>query len=180
MERFDLYGEDGRRIGRTVPRGEPIPRGTYHLVVQTIVINSSGEILLTQRVPEKTSGGKWEGSGGCVIAGEYATHAAARELYEETGISAYPSQFIHIWDMRTEDMIRKFYAIGRDAPLRRLRLQKEEVCAAKWVDIDRFEQIVRSGETTRSFAHFAELNGGTIRRLVRSEQHTRQGRYRFG
>ena len=60
MEFFDLYTVNRKPLGKKIMRGVPIPRGEYHIVVQVMTINHSGEILLTQRVPEKTSGGKWE------------------------------------------------------------------------------------------------------------------------
>ena len=90
-EYFDLYTADRRRLGRKIQRGAPIPHGEYHIVVQIMSVNSRGEILLTQRVPEKTSGGRWECSGGCAISGETIREAAVRELFEETGIRAFPS-----------------------------------------------------------------------------------------
>ena len=62
-EYFDLYTADRRRLGRKIQRGAPIPHGEYHIVVQIMTVNSRGEILLTQRVPQKTSGGRWECSG---------------------------------------------------------------------------------------------------------------------
>ena len=57
-EYFDLYTADRRKLGRKIQRGAPIPHGEYHIVVQIMSVNSLGEILLTQRVPQKTSGGR--------------------------------------------------------------------------------------------------------------------------
>ena len=84
-EYFDLYTADRRKLGRKIQRGAPIPHGEYHIVVQIMSVNSLGEILLTQRVPQKTSGGRWECSGGCAVSGETSREAAVRELFEETG-----------------------------------------------------------------------------------------------
>ena len=67
-EYFDLYTADRRKLGRKIQRGAPIPHGEYHIVVQIMSVNSLGEILLTQRVPQKTSGGRWECSGGCAVS----------------------------------------------------------------------------------------------------------------
>ena len=65
-ELWDLYEEDRRPLGRAIPRGEPLPEGTYHLAVGIAVLNRQGEILLTQRSPEKDPhGGCWEIPGGC-------------------------------------------------------------------------------------------------------------------
>ena len=70
MEYFDLYSANRIPLGRSIRRGAPIPRGEYHIVVQVMTINRKGEILLTQRVPEKTSGGKWECSGSQIPSGK--------------------------------------------------------------------------------------------------------------
>ena len=69
-EYFDLYTADRRKLGRKIQRGAPIPHGEYHIVVQIMTVNDHGEILLTQRVPQKTSGGRRSGS--CTRKPEYA------------------------------------------------------------------------------------------------------------
>ncbi len=150
MEYFDLYSINREPLGRKVQRGAPIPFGEYHIVVQVMTVNTNGEILLTQRVPEKTSGGKWECSGGCAVSGETSRDAAVRELFEETGIRADPDELRHEWTMVTESMLRDFYIFVQDVPLSALKLQKIEVCAAKWVSFERFCEMARNGQTTRT------------------------------
>ena len=150
MEYFDLYSINREPLGRKVQRGAPIPFGEYHIVVQVMTVNTNGEILLTQRVPEKTSGGKWECSGGCAVSGETSRDAAVRELFEETGIRANPDELRHEWTMVTESMLRDFYIFLQDVPLSALKLQKIEVCAAKWVSFERFCEMARNGQTTRT------------------------------
>ena len=127
MEYFDLYTFDRKPLGKKVQRGAPIPFGEYHIVVQVMTINNKGEILLTQRVPEKTSGGKWECSGGCAVSGETSREAAVRELFEETGIEVSPDELKLDWTMTTDSMLRDFYIVMKDVPLSQLRLQAIEV-----------------------------------------------------
>lgn len=122
-EYFDLYTADRRKLGRKIQRGAPIPHGEYHIVVQIMSVNSLGEILLTQRVPQKTSGGRWECSGGCAVSGETSREAAVRELFEETGIRAFSSEIDLEWTMTTDSMLRDFYIVHKDVPLDRLVLQ---------------------------------------------------------
>ncbi len=154
MEYFDLYSIDRQPLGRRVMRGAPIPYGEYHIVVQVMTVNENGEILLTQRVPEKTSGGKWECSGGCAVEGETSRDAAVRELFEETGIRARPEELQLEWTMITDSMLRDFYVLVRDVPLSALKLQTVEVCAAKWVSFERFCEMAHSGQTTRTVARW--------------------------
>ena len=165
MEYFDLYTATRQPLGRKVQRGAPIPRGEYHIVVQVMTINHKGEILLTQRVPEKTSGGKWECSGGCAVSGETSRQAAARELFEETGIRAYEDELRLEWSLTTDSMLRDFYILIKDVPLRSLHLQSAEVCAAKWVSFERLCEMSRLGQTTRAVSRWLENCGEELRRL---------------
>lgn len=146
MEYFDLYTFDRKPIGKKILRGAPIPRGAYHLVVQIMTINKKGEILLTQRTQGKSSAGKWECTGGCAIAGETAKQAAARELFEETGIRAEESQLNYAWTLHGDSMLLDFFITRQDARLESLRLQPSEVSAAKWVSFERMAEMVRAGQ----------------------------------
>ena len=166
MEYFDLYTSSRVPLGRKILRGAPIPRGEYHIVVQIMTINRKGEILLTQRVPEKTSGGKWECSGGCAVAGETGKEAAIRELFEEPGISADESEIILEWTLTTDSMIRDFFLVVKDVPLSQLRLQSIEVCAAKWVSFERLCEMSRTGQTTRTISRWLENRGSEIKSFI--------------
>ena len=42
-ERWDLYDKDRNPLGRTVERGAPLPPGAYHLAVQIVPLDSSGQ-----------------------------------------------------------------------------------------------------------------------------------------
>lgn len=166
MEYFDLYTADRRPLNRQIQRGAPIPRGEYHIVVQIMTVNNNGEVLLTQRVPSKTSGGKWECSGGCAITGETSSEAACRELLEETGIKAFPEEIELEWSFTTDSMLRDFYVVNKDVPLTELRLQSTEVCAAKWVSLARLEEMSRSSQTTRTVTKWLEARGDNLRRKI--------------
>lgn len=170
MEYFDLYTAAREPLGRRVLRGDPIPRGEYHLVVQVMTINNEGEILLTQRVPEKTSGGKWECSGGCAVSGETPRRAAVRELFEETGIRASEDELFLEWSLTTDSMLRDFFILVRDVPLSALRLQSAEVCAAKWVTFDRLWEMAQLGQTTRTVTRWLESRGNELRYLTKGRQ----------
>ena len=125
-------------------------------MVQIMTVNSDGEILLTQRVPEKTSGGRWECSGGCAVSGETSRQAAVRELYEETGLSVNPEDIKLEWTLTTDSMLRDFYVVSKDAPLEGMKLQTVEVCAAKWVSFERLAEMAQSGQTTRTVTKWLE------------------------
>lgn len=165
-EYFDLYTADRRKLGRKIQRGVPVPHGEYHIVVQIMSVNSKGEILLTQRVPQKTSGGRWECSGGCAVSGETSREAAVRELFEETGIRAVPSEISLEWTLTTDSMLRDFYMVHKDVGLDQLVLQSTEVCAAKWVSFDRLEEMAENGQTTRTVAKWLEMRRDDLKRRI--------------
>lgn len=176
MEFFDLYSVNRQPLGRKVMRGAPIQHGEYHIVVQVMTINGSGEILLTQRVPEKTSGGKWECSGGCAVSGETSREAAARELFEETGIHADEDELCLEWSLTTDSMLRDFYILIKDVPLSALRLHSIEVCAAKWVSFERLCEMARCGQTTRTVARWLDNRGAELLAITsRAKKHNSAG-----
>ena len=88
-EFWDLYNENKEPLNQRHKRGEPLPEGKYHLVVDILSVNPYGKILITKRHPDKHYGGMWEISGGSVIAGETPLEGAKRELFEETGLADY-------------------------------------------------------------------------------------------
>ena len=53
-------------------------------------------------------------------------------------------------------MLRDFYIVTKDARLESLMLQATEVCAAKWVTFERLEEMVHTGQTTRTVAKWLD------------------------
>lgn len=86
-EIWDVYDENRVKIGRLHRRGDPMPRGDYHLVVHIWLLNERGEFLLTKRAPNKGFPGMWECTGGSALAGDDSLTAAIRETKEETGLN---------------------------------------------------------------------------------------------
>ena len=58
-EYWDIFDMDRRSTGRQHLRGTPMADGDYHLVVNIWVVNSAGQVLLTQRHPDIPFGLKW-------------------------------------------------------------------------------------------------------------------------
>lgn len=85
-ELWDAYDREGRPLGFDVVRGEPMPDGVYHLVVEIYAVTHDGRVLVTRRHPDKPWGLHWEITGGSVVKGEDPVTGALRELREETGL----------------------------------------------------------------------------------------------
>lgn len=93
-ELWDLYDRNNNLVG-VHPKGVKIPPGMYHVAVEIIATDREGHILVTQRaLSKKKAPGMWEFPAGSVKAGETPVAAAARELFEETGLRAVELQGI--------------------------------------------------------------------------------------
>lgn len=90
MELWDLFDRSGNIVSTNHGRGDTIPKGTYHKIVNIIVQHVDGDYLLMKRSDDKESrAGEYElTAGGSTIKGEDFSEGAWRELYEETGIKA--------------------------------------------------------------------------------------------
>ena len=69
-EKWDLVDINKNKTGITHKRNSklPIPKDMYHLAVEIWIIKPNGEMLLTQRHPNKNYGLMWEATGGAVLA----------------------------------------------------------------------------------------------------------------
>ncbi len=146
-ELWDLLDGDGHLLGKTHIRGEALPPGTYHRVVEIFTVNSRGELLLTLRSPDKYPfPDMWEVTGGSVLAGEDSLTAARRELREETGLSVEDGEIEWIHTRRGKTVLMDVYLARKDAAISDLTMQEGETAAAQWVTFDTFERMIASGE----------------------------------
>jgi len=132
MELWDVYDRNGTQVDGVLVRGEPIPKGLYHLVSCIVVRHLDGDFLLMKRSPEKKHYPNiWEiGAGGSVVQGERAEESAHRELEEETGITG------GIWTSMgryvEKDTIYEGFLCITDMPKNKVRLQKGETVDYRW------------------------------------------------
>lgn len=111
MELWDLFDRNRKPLGKTHIRGEQLQDGEYHVVVDVVAVNQDNKILITKRHPDKTYGGQWETTGGSAVSGETSINAAVRELFEETGLKAEPSELAYCGTLVREksNCIHDFY-----------------------------------------------------------------------
>ena len=153
MELWDLYDENRIPLGRTLPRGEPLPQGAYHLSVGIWIVDGRGNILLTLRSPEKEDYPNcWENPGGAVLAGEKSPQAAQRELREETGIAVALEDLHYLGESRRGRRIMDSYVLQGDFPLESLHLQPGETTAAQWVTIQELMHMAQDGRLATPIA----------------------------
>lgn len=89
MEIWNAYHADGRLAQGRLVRGEAIPFGVYHLVVECIIRHKDGSTLFMKRASTKASYPNYyeATAGGSALVGENAKEALVGEVLEETGIA---------------------------------------------------------------------------------------------
>ena len=140
MELWDTYDRDGNLIEGTLVRGEPIPKGVYHMVCCVLVRHVDGDFLLMRRSPEKKMFPNiWEiGAGGSVLKGETAEAGIRRELQEETGIDRGDFRYIcRNWDHNDQYIYEGFYCVT-DYPKDQIQCQPGETSGYKWLSLPEF------------------------------------------
>lgn len=148
MELFDLYTKDRLPMNRTIQRGEPMPDGCYHIVINVCIFNSSGDMLIQQRQPFKEGWPNlWDVScGGSAVSGEDSRAAAEREVAEELGLTISLKHVRPVLTVHFDAGFDDVYVITKDLCLDELRLQPEEVQAAKWASEAEICSMIDSGQ----------------------------------
>ena len=153
MEIFDIIDKSGKPTGQTVERSLAHAEGIRHRTAHIWIIrqkNGRTEILLQKRSRNKDSfPGKFDtSSAGHIHAGDEPMESALRELEEELGIHAEPEDLkftgkfpisfakeFHGKMFRDEE-IAFVYIYDHPVEISRLTLQKEEVEAVQWFDLE--------------------------------------------
>lgn len=95
-ERWDLYDEANRSTGEELRRGERMPKGRYHRVVEAWIRTPDGRYILQKRsMNKKNYPGYWSCTAcGSAIKGETPEEAMIREMQEEMGIRLQEDELI--------------------------------------------------------------------------------------
>lgn len=149
-EYWDLYDADRNPLGRTIKRGDAFAEGEYYVCCEIWIQNANGQLLMTQRHPDKKAGGLWEFTGGGVLAGETTRQAAVRELAEELGIEVKESELSLLEVYQQRNYFMDIYVVKKDIDPKALVLQPEEVVDAKWVSREELVQMIDRKEVVWS------------------------------
>ena len=148
MELVDIYNDKHEKLNYTKDRKE-LSDGEFRLSCFVWIINDKDELLIQQRLAiAKKCPNMWETTSGGAIAGDDAITGTLRELEEELGIKADKKDLKFIGSYaRVNDYVEVFL-LKSNVNVDELKLQDDEVQAAKWVPIPAFESIIASGQAS--------------------------------
>lgn len=148
MELWDGYNERLETVGVDLVRGEPIPAGLLHVVVEVLVVHTDGDILLMQRDWNKIPfPGMFEASaGGALQKGEDFETGARRELLEETGIQAQTLEPLYRLVRPEKGRIYLGYLYRYDGEKEAITLQEGETISYRWLPREQFPAFAETKE----------------------------------
>jgi len=147
MEIWDLYDKNRVKLEKTMVRGDEVPEGCYHLVVESVIMNDKNQILIQKRHPEKIGWPSyWEFScGGSATTNDTSLDAIKREIAEEIGIDINPDNIKDIIKRSFGNSHYDFYFIRENIDIKDTTLQAIEVVDIKWVTYQEVMQMLNDG-----------------------------------
>lgn len=151
MELWDVYDINKKFTGKVIDRHsyERLKEGEYHLVVEAIIINSKGEILLNKRSKFKNKyPNMWESTAGSCIKGENSLQSILREIREELGVIFNEPDAVFYKTLRDDNAkdFKDVWLFRKNLEIKDLSYTDGEVVDSKWVTIDEFEKMIDNEE----------------------------------
>ena len=161
-EYWDIYDDNRVFQNRTIRRGETFNDGEYYVCCEVWFQNSKGEMLITQRHPNKKAGGLWEFLGGGVLAGETTMQAAVREVKEEINITITVNELSLLHVYRQKNYFMDIYLVKKDIDVQNIVFNESETINAKWVSKDELQVMNENQEIVRSVARRFDMLKGEL------------------
>lgn len=149
-EYWDIYDENRIFQNRTIRRGDTFEDGEYYVCCEVWIQNSKGEMLITQRHPDKKAGGLWEFIGGGVLTGETSEQAAVREVKEEIGILLTTNELSLLNIYKNRNYFMDIYLAKKDVNIQSILLDENETVNAKWVSQKELQLMIENQKLVRS------------------------------
>ena len=157
MEVCDIIDEDGNITGKTIIKGEPIPKGFYHLGADVWIINSENKILIQKRSPKKRlQPNVWAMTGGSTLKGETTLETIERETLEELGIKLDIANLKLITSYKTGTVWIDQYLIRQDIELQDIVMQEDEVSEVKWATYQEIEELLKNNQFAKNRWEFVK------------------------
>ena len=139
MEMADVYDIHGNRTGKIVEKDSKVGPDEYLMGVGIWIKNQEGKIFATRRsLTKRFMPGKWENTGGHVMAGEEPEDAIVRELQEETGITISKDQITYLGEVVLWPSLGKNYGVTMEIDLNTVDFTDGECIDARWLTKEEF------------------------------------------
>ena len=160
MEYRDLYNKDRNLTGKTIAKGEPIPKGYYIKIVVCFMENSEGKFLMQKRSLQKD--GLWATTGGHPKSGEDSLTGMHTEILEELGLDINKEELTLVTTEQDNKIICDIYYLKKDIDLKDIVMQESEVADVKYFTKNEIEKMYQNGEFKKShyfmFQNFFRIN----------------------
>ena len=149
MEFWDVYDKNRKPKGYKIMRGgdRRLGKDEYHLTCHVCLFSTDGRMLVQKRADFKGLwGGLWDiTAGGSVLAGETTREGAARELFEEVGVSASFSAGTPAMTFYHHECISDYFFTVQDLDPSSLELQSSEVSQVAYATREDILAMIRDG-----------------------------------
>lgn len=156
MEKRDLYDKNRNITGKTILKGEQIPKDRYIVVVLVFIQNSEGKFLIQKRSEAKN--GKYATTGGHPKTGETSIEGILTEVEEEIGVKMNPKDLKLYFSGRSEDervFWDDYYIKMYIQNLNDLKLQEAEVDSVEWLSENEIVNLMKQDKFFKN--HYEEF-----------------------
>lgn len=155
MELLDLYDDKGKKLNKTVERGQKFDKGNIMLSI-AFIKNSDNKYLIQKTSKEK--GAKYSSTGGHVTHEENGLTTIIREIKEELGLNINTNEleFISLVKHPTGPCLINLYLLEKDIYIEKLKLQEEEVESVSWLTEEKILSLIKENRFLKSHGYLFE------------------------
>ena len=155
MELLDLYDDKGKKLNKTVERGQKFDKGNIMLSI-AFIKNSDNKYLIQKTSKEK--GEKYSSTGGHVTHEENGLTTIIREIKEELGLNINTNElkFISLVKHPTGPCLINLYLLEKDIYIEKLKLQEEEVESVSWLTEEEILSLIKENRFLKSHGYLFE------------------------
>lgn len=156
-ETIDLYNRQRKPLGRTAALDEPLPAGSYRLLVTGWIESAKGAFLMVR--PKAGDGSQWQAPTGPVLAGETSLAAALRIVQSQLGIQP-ETKTIRLLSSDRQEKDRLFYDVFRlrsDTKLDGLTVDTDQLYEARWMMPADIARLADEGQLTPYMKNYEDV-----------------------